>query len=121
MKLLGPALLLLVGALLAFIAWRTDDPTYQAPVRAEVPEVVPVALSGDLPEGDVVRAFEVEGICCDGCSGKLYAALQPIEGVDEIAVDTILHRVEVVAREDLDVARLAAALTFDKYTARAVE
>jgi len=121
MKLVGPTLLLFVGAVLGLIAWRTKDPTYEAPVVAVMPETVPVALSGDVPAGDVVRAFEVEGICCGGCSGKLYAALEPIDGVDEIAVDTILHRVEVLAREEVDVARLAEALTFDKYTARAVE
>ena len=117
MKILGPLLLLVCGVVLGVIASQAKEPTYELQ-REEAPEAVPYALSGVVPAGSVVRAFEVEGICCDGCSGKLFAALDALEGVEEIAVDTVRSRVEVVASEELAVARLGEALTFDKYTAR---
>lgn len=117
MKLIGPLLLLITGGVLAWIGLRAEDPTYVAPVD-ESPETVPFELSGAVPKGSTVRAFEVEGICCEGCSGKLYAALDAVEGVHEIAVDTVRNRVEVVADSSLGVADLGATLTFGKYTAK---
>jgi len=118
MKLLAAALLALAALALAFIAWRAPERTYAPPRVDAAPAHVPVRLSGDVPEGCVVRAFEVEGICCEGCGGKLFAALDTVEGVREVAVDPVLGVASAVVPSDLDPARLEQALTFSKYTAR---
>ena len=112
----GILLLLAAGAVLGTIAWKAKEPTYSAPVA---PENVPFELSGDVPAGCVVRGLDVEGMCCDGCTGKLYDALTALDPVREAAVDPVLERVAVVVPAELDTAVLEAALTFDKYSARA--
>jgi copper chaperone CopZ len=112
---LGLALLLVAGAALGTLAVRAKEPTYVVPVR---PEDIPLRIEGELPPGHVVRAFEVEGICCTGCGGKLQHALAGIEGVRAIAVDPLRHEVQVLARAEVEPARLAGAMTFDKYVAR---
>ena len=111
-------LVLVAAGLLALVALQADDPTYVAPTVDEMPTVVPHQVTGDVPEGFLLRSFDVEGMCCDGCSGKLYARLEKVEGVREAAVDPVLGRAEVVVAADTDPARLTGALTFDKYTAR---
>ena len=55
---------------------------------------------------------------CEGCSAKLYAALAKVDGVREIAVDTVLKTASVVVPQELEPARLEAVLTMDKYVAR---
>ncbi len=121
MKHAGLLGLLVVGLLLAWIGFRAKEPTWTAPPKEEIPETVPVALSGEVPEGFAVRRFAVEGMCCKGCPGKLYAHLANVEGVREIAVDPILKRAEAVVPADMDLASLEAALTFGQYSARAEE
>jgi len=116
-----PALIAAAAVALGVVAWRSKDPHYVAPARAAMPTSVPVTLTGDVPDGSVVRTFEVTGMGCDGCAGKLYDAVTRIEGVGDVAVYPILGRAEVVVAHDVDPATVAAALTFDKYTAAPAE
>ena len=114
---LGLAGLVLAGGILAVVALRAPEPTYSAPRRA-TPALAPLVLSQPPLPGNVVRTFDVEGICCRGCGGKLREALMALEGVQEVAVDPLKGQVSASVRPDLERERLAAALTFDQYTAR---
>lgn len=115
---LGLVLLLAAGGVLGTVAVLARERTYVVPEHEE-PRSIPLALSGDVPSGYDVRTFDVEGICCQGCSSKLHGALLAVEGVREAAVDPLKHEVTALVRDDLADARLEAALTFDKYTAKA--
>src|SRR5262245_10023427 len=110
------ALLLLVvcGAVLGTIAVRAKERNYTVPVRDEA---VPFALAGDVPSGFTKVAFDVQGMCCQGCSAKLYAAMLAVDGVSAAAVDPVLARAEALVRTDVAPATVEHALTFDKYTA----
>jgi len=121
MKSIGPVLVALAGVILGWIALATDGPTFRVEATPEPPESVPYALSGGVPAGSVVRTLEVDGICCGGCTGKLWLALHEVVEVQEVAIDPVLERVEAVVPAELDVAVLERALTFDKYSAHAVE
>ena len=116
MKPVGPVLLAIVGLVLGWIALAADSPSYDPPERV-VPTTIPVSLSGTMPLGHVVRTFDIDGVCCEGCVGKLYGALQDLAGVREAAVDPVHSRAVAVVPLDFDVALLEDALTFDKYTA----
>lgn len=109
--------LVLAGLALAVVALRSPDPTYAAP-RPLRPVQVPRALTQAPLPGNVERSFDVEGICCQGCGGKLGAALLALDGVQEVAVDPVLGRVMALAPADLDPQRLASTLTFGAYVAR---
>ena len=117
MKLLLALPLVLAGAALGWIALSAEDPTYQPPVPGVVTNVVPKTLSGEVPDGMVVRRFQVTGMCCDGCTGKLYRSLAEVDGVQEAAVDFLTTSASAVVPADADVQTLLAALEFDKYTA----
>jgi len=122
MKHLALLLLGLAGLTLAWIAWRTESPDYVAPVADPAPpDVVPATLSGVVPAGSVVRTFDIAGICCEGCPGKLFVKLDQLDGVEEAAVDAASKRASVVLPADYDVARVEAALTFGKYSATLAE
>lgn len=108
--------LLVAGGVLAFVALRADAPTYEAPVRAAD---IPLSIRGEIPAGFVVRTFEVEGICCQSCAGKLERALAPLADVERVAVDPLRKEVQVLARVGVASETLVSALTFDKYVARA--
>jgi copper chaperone CopZ len=84
-----------------------------------VPASIPLALEGAAPEGFALRTLAVEGICCQGCSSKLFGALLAVDGVQAAAVDPLKADASAWVRPDVPVAALEAALTFDKYTARA--
>ncbi len=118
MKRTATALLLLAGIVLGTIAVRAKEPTYVAPVLLE-PEEIPIRVTAEVPAGYVLRSFEVEGICCQECSGKLHGALLAVDGVREAAVDPLLKRAQALVRADVGVAALERALTFDRYSARA--
>ena len=78
-------------------AWRAEPPTYSAPeIEPDPPALVPHTLSGNVPAGRVVRTFDIEGICCNGCPGKLFVKLDQLEGVEEAAVDPVLKQASVV-------------------------
>ena len=117
-KHLGTAIVILAGAALGIVAWRAGTPDYVPPRLVEAPDRVPIRLSAEVPPGYVVRSLEVEGICCDGCGGKLFVALTSLAEVREAAVDPILGVAQAVVPAGLDTARLEEALTFSKYSAR---
>ena len=121
MKPIGPVFLLLVGLVLGWISLSTDEPTFHIEPEREIPTLIPYELSGDVPSGCVVRQLDLDGICCKGCVGKLYAALSDVDQVQEAAIDPVMARAEAVVPEDLDVALLERALTFDKYSAAEAE
>ena len=107
------------AAALGWVALRSPETDYVAPTVAEVQAHVPAptSLVGEVPAGCVVRAFDVEGMCCTGCTGKLYAALRALPEVRQAAVSFEGGTAEVVVPEDADPAHVAAALNFDKYRA----
>lgn len=115
---LALALLVLTGAVLGSVAVLARERTYVVP--AEVPpESIPLTLEGEVPAGFTLRTFDIEGICCQGCSSKLHGALLALEGVSAAAVDPHQKTVSALARVEIPNARLEGALTFDKYRAHA--
>ncbi len=110
MKPLHLALLTLAAAVLTAIALRAPEPTYEAP------RAVPRHLEATPSAGQLLRTFEVAGMCCDGCSGRLYAATLKQPGLSAAAIRVEEGLLEVLCAADLDPAALAGALTFDKYT-----
>ena len=118
MKISPLVWVVLAGALLAWIAIRSPERDYQPlDPETELSTGVPARLSGVVPAGFVVRDFDVDGMCCNGCAGKLAGRLGEVEGVNETAVDVELGRVSVVAAESLAVEGLLALLNVEKYSA----
>jgi copper chaperone CopZ len=115
---LAPTLLVLAAGVLGTIALRAGERDYVVPAKP-VPASIPLALEGAAPEGFALRTLAVEGICCQGCSSKLFGALLAVDGVQAAAVDPLQAEASAGVRPDVPVAALEAALTFDKYTARA--
>ncbi len=105
-------LILVAGVAAAYIALSAEAPHHTRPDHRPAP----ASLASPAGEGEVVRNFAVDGMCCNGCAGKLHTAAMGVEGVLEAAVDfdtgTVLARVPA----DLDPKPLEAALNFDKYT-----
>lgn len=113
---LGVLLLLAAGATLGTIAVRAKEPAYVVPAAGDV---MPLRIEGEVPAGLVVRTFQVEGICCPSCGSKLHRALASVEGIRKIAVDPGTKEVQVLVPPEVSPERLAAALTFDEFVARA--
>jgi copper chaperone CopZ len=78
----------------------------------------PKTLAADVPEGCVVRNLAVEGMCCTGCTGKLYARLKTMPGLVAAAVDFEGGLAQAIVPASSDPHALEAVLTFDKYTAK---
>jgi copper chaperone CopZ len=111
-------LLVLAGAVLAWIALRAQTPTYVPPVLAnEAPAEVPLAIISAIPAGHVVHSFDVVGMCCNGCTAKLYQALLDVPDVKQAAVSFDHARAQALVPSDMQVDVLVQALAFDKYTA----
>ncbi len=117
MKPVGPVLLAIAGLVLGWIALATDSPARATSTLPAPPEHVPTEITGVVPDGCVVRSFELDGLCCTGCAGKLYVALHTLDEVHEVAIDADAKRAQAVVPRDFDVAKLEDALTFDKYSA----
>lgn len=117
-NVLALTLLLLVGGALGTVAVLARDKTYVAP-QPNAPVAIPSALSGVVPPECEVRTLDVQGICCAGCGSKLYGKLASLDGVREVAVDTLAKQVSTVVRRDVPNAALESALTFDEYVAKA--
>lgn len=109
-------LLLAAGVALGTIAVRAKEPSYVAPV---VGDVMPRRIEGEVPAGLALRTFHVEGICCPSCGSKLHRALASIEGIRKVAVDPDTKEVQVLVAPEVSSERLAEALTFDEFVARA--
>ena len=114
-------LLVVAGIALAWIAAHHTFGSAGPDAETRIPRQIPATLSGEVPAGYVIRQFDVDGMCCDSCAGKLYRSLASIEGVDKIAIDPLAGRVSTLVPEKLDVDLLSDALNHDKYTARAAE
>jgi copper chaperone CopZ len=116
MKLLAILLLAAAGAALLWVGLSAPAADYVPPRE---PERVPVALAGEVPAGCQVVTLDVTGMCCSGCSAKLYRALVEAEGVREAAVDPTTGRAQVVVPQGTPAEGLARLLTFDEYVATA--
>ena len=119
-KLLPLSVLAIAGLALGWVALRAPDRGYVAPKPAEVQAHVPAPreLRSTAPAGCVVRTLDVDGMCCTGCTGKLYARLKAQPGVVDAAVDFDRGIAQAIVPEEADVEGLARALSFDKYSAR---
>ena len=115
MKRFLPVLIAVAGLAAGWIAWRAPGPHREA---ANV-RPTPLVLASEPGDGEVVRVFDVEGMCCTGCSGKLHAALLDVAGVREAAIDFESGTASALALESVDPRALETALNFDKYTAKA--
>lgn len=102
----------------AYVALRVKPPTYTPPT-VTTPEALPSALVSQPAEGEVVRVFDVEGMCCGGCAPKIYKALAAAPGVREAAVDFETNTARAIVASATDVATLERALTFEDYAAKA--
>jgi copper chaperone CopZ len=120
-KILPMLLLGAAAAALAYIALRAPSQSYVAPTIQEVEAHVPAppTITGEIPPGFLVRTFKVEGMCCTGCTGKIYKRLKDSPGVVEAAVNFDQGIAQVVVPNDSDVAKLEDVMHFDKYVAKA--
>jgi len=116
MKALWISILVAAGLGAAYVAVKSDAPRYAAPVVEPTP-VVPTRLPRPAGPGEEVRVFEVTGMCCAGCTDKLYRALSAVEGVHAACVDFDTGTASALYESDRDPSTLVQALTFDKYTA----
>ena len=114
MKAIAPLLLLAAGAAV-WIAVSTEAPHRTRPDH----QAAPSTLASPAALGELVVNLAVEGMCCSGCAGKLHAAALGVAGVREAAVDFEHGTVLARASAEVDVAALEAALSFDKYSAKA--
>ena len=120
MKVLPYVALSLVAVVLTAIAFRAPARDYVAPAAADVEahHPAPQSLQGEIPEGCTVRTIEVSGMCCLGCTGKLYDRLRPIPGFVDGAVSFEDGVARVVMSKDAEPEAFASALRFDKYEAK---
>lgn len=119
MKIPNLLWLVLAGGLLTWVAVRSPQPDFE-PLSAETsPTEIPTRLSGTPAAGHVVRVFDVDGMCCNGCAGKLATRLDELGAVDETAVDVKAGVVSVIVEEGVPVGDLLALLNVDKYSATA--
>jgi copper chaperone CopZ len=112
-------LLLGAGAVAAVIAYRAPTPDDRPVAAAEGVAPVPDRLTAVPAEGEVVRVLDVTGMCCRGCSGKLYRRLVAVEGVRDACVDFDTGTASAIAANTVAPATLASALTFETYSASA--
>ncbi len=113
------ALLAVAAAATAWVVGSRSAPTYAVP--REPPSAfapAPAVLLSAPGPAEVVRRFHVEGMCCQGCTGKLHKAISSFPGVREACVDFESESACVIAAESVSTAELERALTFDKYQAR---
>jgi len=116
-----PGFVLLLAVALGatiYVALRAEPPSYSAPTIA-APKSLPTTLSDQPAAGEVVRVFDVEGMCCGGCAPKIHKALSAAAGVREAAVDFKAGTASAIVKAEVDVAALERALTFEDYAAKA--
>ena len=118
-KVLPYAALALAAVALAVIALRAPARDYVAPTAADVEahHAAPPKLPAAIPAGCTVATIAVDGMCCTGCTGKLYDRLRATPGCVEAAVSFEDGLAQVVIREGADPEPFAAALRFEKYSA----
>jgi Cu+-exporting ATPase len=112
------ALLLAAALGLAWVLVTRGERTFAAPEAEEAPVApAPTVLVHGAGPGQVERAFDVAGMCCTNCTGKLHRALTAVPGVREAAVDFESATATVVVDEGVDPGLVLAALSFGKYAA----
>ena len=116
MKALLTLCLVAAAGATAWIVAHAPAQTYQPPsVEAAAP--VPSRLTRE-PTGDEKRVvFDVANMCCDGCTGKLYARLTELDAVREACVDFQSGTAGALVAAGADLDALERALSFDKYVA----
>lgn len=118
MKVLLALLLVVFGSVTAWILATKSGPTYVPPSEPPVAYApAPTVLVSEPGPGEALREFDVEGMCCSGCTGKLKAALDEFPGVREAAVSFEAGSASVIVDAEVAPSELAARLTFDKYSA----
>lgn len=120
MPKLPSVLLASAAVVLGVIAWRAEERNY-SPLSSEAiaaEQQVPTIIVDAPAPGFRLIDFEVEGMCCLGCSGKLHAALSAVPEVVAAAVDFDRARASAVVPEDFEADRLLTVLSRDKYSAR---
>jgi copper chaperone CopZ len=107
----------LAGAVLAVVALRAPSRDYVPPTEAdlEAHRPAPQALQGDVPADCVVRRIEVKGMCCLGCTGRIYDRVKHAPGLVDAAVSYERGAAEIVLRKDADPAPIVEAFRFDKF------
>ena len=121
MKLITLLFVAVAGVVLGVVALRAPARDYVAPTAADVEAHAPApeSLSIAVPADCAVRTFDVQGMCCKGCTGKIYKHIKADPAVLDAAVSFDRGTVDVVVAKTADVAAIAHELTFDKYTAKA--
>jgi copper chaperone CopZ len=115
MKTLVALLLLAIGAL-AWVLGTRGERSFERPAEEAPVLPAPTVLVHGAGPGQVERDFDVEGMCCKSCTGKLFASVTAVPGVREAAVDFESASARVVVDEGTDPERVLAALNFGKYT-----
>jgi copper chaperone CopZ len=117
MKILTLAPLALAGVVLAVIALRAPPRDYVPPSEAEVEahHPAPQRLSSDVPAGCVVRTIDVKGMCCLGCTGRVYDRIKDTPGLVDAAVSFEKGVAQIVIPKDADPGPIVSALRFDKF------
>ena len=116
MKLLWIGLLTAAALGAAYFAVHAKGPSFEPPVVEDTP-YVPTRLPREAGPGERIAVLHVEGMCCAGCTSKLYSALSAVEGVTAACVDFDTRTASAIVGENASGEELAHALTFDKYTA----
>ena len=80
---------------------------------------IPSSLGTAPGEGEVMRSYNVSGMCCGSCTRKLHDKALGLEGVKACAVGLVEERVVLIAKGGVASEQILTALNFDKY--RAVE
>jgi copper chaperone CopZ len=65
-----------------------------------------------------VRTIEMKGMCCLGCTGRIYDRIRETPGVVDAAVSFEKGMAQIVIPADADPEPLVAALRFDKFDAK---
>ena len=119
MKVVLPALLLVAAGAAAWLFLTRSGPTYEPPSQDQIVYApAPTVLTRAPAAGELVQVLDVEGMCCQGCTGKLHARLLEQPGVHVAAVDLEAGTASALVAEGTDPGALAAALCFEKYVAR---
>jgi copper chaperone CopZ len=120
-KIIPLLILGFAGTVLGIVAVRAPKPDYVAPTPQEIAAHVPAPteITGEIPPGFLVRTFKVDGMCCTGCTGKIYKHLKEAPGVVEAAVSFDKGIAQVVVPKDADVNKLEDAMHFENYVAKA--
>ena len=119
MKARLPALLIAAAGAAGWLYFTHSGPTYVPPSEQQVVyAAAPIVLPRAPADGEAEIVLDVHGMCCRGCTGKLEARLMAQPGVRAAAVDLDAGTASALVEASVSPAALAAALTFEKYSAK---